>query len=306
MIVKLFYSIESWGGKYLSHNFQTALWYLLKYSLNWFLPIYYKISKIREGKNTKNYINGEVIISLTTFPARMKSLPLVLETIYRQTVKADRVILWLADSQYPDKEIVDQKLEKFIRMGLGIRYCDDLRSHKKYFYCIKENPDAYIVTVDDDILCPEDMLERLLTTHQDYPDCIVTQRAHKMVHNVNGQLEKYGKWKLLAKGYKGPDMYLCQTGGAGCLYPPYSLDERAFDVDNVKRLCPMADDLWLKAMSYLKGTKVVLTGINNPEIIDVIGNKSNGLAKENVENNLNDDQLSQLTQYYQINWSKYL
>lgn len=305
MLISHFYKIEGVSDKYLPRKLKILLWYILKYSLNTILPVYYKIVPYKKGISSRNYIDNEVIISLTSFPARIKTLPLVLESLYRQDVNADRIILWLADSQFPEKTTIEGFLKKFLDRGLELRYCDDLRAHKKYYYAMKENPTSIIVTFDDDVLCPEDMLQRLLTTYVKYPDCIVTQRAHQMKFYENGTLKPYEEWNNLAKNCIGPDIYLCQTGGAGCLYFPGSLSEHVFDVDVIKSKCLLADDIWLNCMSYLKGTKVVLTGKNNPEIIDVLDNKSNGLAKDNVENNLNDKQLKEVTSYYNIDWSKY-
>lgn len=305
MIISLFYKIEKAGNHLLPRKFQSLLWYILKYSLNAILPVYYKIIPYKKGISSRNYIDNEVIISLTSFPARIITLPLVLESLYRQNVNADRIILWLADSQFPDKITTERFLKKFLDRGLELRFCDDLRAHKKYFYAMKENPSSIIVTYDDDVLCPEDMLHRLLVTYKKHPDCIVTQRAHQMKFYEDGTLKPYGEWNNLAKNCIGPDIYLCQTGGAGCLYFPDSLSEHVFDVDVIKSICLLADDIWLNCMSYLKGTKVVLTGKNNPEIIDVLDNKSNGLAKENVENDFNDKQLKEVTSYYNIEWSKY-
>lgn len=304
-MVLFFYKTEAFGSRFLSKKFQVALWYVLKYTLNVILPLYYVFKKNAKQINSNSIVDKNVIISLTSFPARMRSLPLVLETLLHQTVKADHIMLWFAGSQYPDKSIVFEQLKKYVSRGLEIRFCEDLRSHKKYYYAMKENPTALVVTVDDDILYPENMLQRLLETYKQWPDCIVTQRAHKMKFDGT-QLLPYDKWNQLAKGCKGPDLYLCQTGGAGCLYPPGSLDENVFNISLIKQLCPLADDLWLKSMSFIKKTKVVLTGENNPEIIDVIGNKENGLARVNVENNKNDQQLNAMTKYFQINWKQSL
>jgi len=71
-----------------------------------------------------------------------------------------------------------------------------------------------------------------------------------------------------------------------------------------KKICIYADDLWLKCMSFMKGTQIVLSESDIPEIIDVIGNKKNGLAKVNVEQDLNTTQLNNITKYYSIDWSE--
>ena len=94
---------------------------------------------------------------------------MVLETLYNQSVSADEIQLWLADEQFPDKKEIESLLAKYVDLGLRILYCDDIRSHKKYFYAMKDNPNSIIVTVDDDIIYPLFMLESLLAAHRTNP-----------------------------------------------------------------------------------------------------------------------------------------
>jgi len=303
MFVKSVYNFEKIIERFNIHRLSVAVWYLLKYYLNFTVPIYYRITKRKEQQSVRKYTNKIVIVSFTTFPARMKTLPVVIESLLRQTVKPDRIILWLADTQYPDKEKVTALLKPFISQGLEVKYCDDLRSHKKYYYSMKNNPEAIVVTVDDDIIYPEDMLEKLLKAHKIYPNCIVANRVHRMKFNNNGPLP-YSKWDTKICKSAKPDLALCPTGCGGVLYPPHSLDQRVFDKKVFKNICIYADDLWLKCMSFMKGTQIVLSESDIPEIIDVIGNKKNGLAKVNVEQDLNTTQLNNITKYYSIDWSE--
>ena len=43
---------------------------------------------------------------------------------------------------------------------------EDLRSHKKYYYTIKEYPDDIMITVDDDIFYRSDMIAKLMAYHK--------------------------------------------------------------------------------------------------------------------------------------------
>ena len=96
-------------------------------------------------------MNSSLIVSFTSYPARIHVVPQVLESLYAQSMKADRILLWLAEEQFPNKEadlpkslIDDAAAGKF-----ELRWCDDLGSHKKYFYTMQEFPDDIVVTVDD-------------------------------------------------------------------------------------------------------------------------------------------------------------
>ena len=88
--------------------------------------------------------------------------------------------------------------------------------------------------------------------------------------------------------------------------PPHVLSPHVFDKEVIKEICLYADDIWLKCMSYIANTPVVLTQMNGPEIFDTATTAQNGLAKINVEQNLNDKQLTDVTNYYAINWTEQL
>lgn len=305
MKVKRYYDIERNVGKLNIHSLDMLVWHILKFYLNKRLPSYYQKSEIILGKSCRDFVDNEVIVSLTSFPARMDKIYITLESLFRQTIRPDRIILWLADEQYPDKKAVEMRLKKYKKLGLEIQYCDDLRSHKKYFYTMKKYPEAIVITADDDIIYSEDMLEKLLKTYLKYPGKIVCNRAHLMTE-FNGKLLPYNSWIYRAKGYTGINIMFCPTGCAGVLYPPHSLSEHVFDSDVIRELCLFADDIWLKCMSYLKGTEVVLTEKDNPETIDIAGANKTGLAQLNVGQDLNDKQIKAVSDYYNIEWNKKL
>ena len=52
----------------------------------------------------RSRIKANVVVSITSFPARIEGVPMVLETIYSQTRVPDRVVLWLGEEQFPGKE----------------------------------------------------------------------------------------------------------------------------------------------------------------------------------------------------------
>ena len=71
---------------------------------------------IREEALPENPLNTEkrekkIIATLTTYPARINCVHLAIKSIMLQTYKPDRIILWLADSQFPNrvlpKELTD-------------------------------------------------------------------------------------------------------------------------------------------------------------------------------------------------------
>ena len=78
-----------------------------------------------------------------------------------QSMKPDRVILWLAKDEFEEFEF-PESIREFQKVGLEIRYCDNLFGHKRYYKLVEEQKsDECIVMFDDDILFPKYMVERL-------------------------------------------------------------------------------------------------------------------------------------------------
>ena len=189
------------------------------------------------------------IVSLTSFPARINYIWITIEILLRQSFKPDKIILWLAEEQFPDK-LLPKSLIELTKRGLEIEYCSDLKSHKKYFFVMRKYPDANIITFDDDLYYDNQVIKNVVDLHKRFPDYIVTNRAHKITFNKNGDIEYYKRWKHNVVD-KLPSKLLFPTGGAGTLYPPFSLPSDAFNEQKLKELCYQADDVWLKIMGYL-------------------------------------------------------
>lgn len=52
----------------------------------------------------------KIVVSLTSYPARIDTVWLTIETLLRQSMKPDELILWLADEQFPSKDLLPKKL----------------------------------------------------------------------------------------------------------------------------------------------------------------------------------------------------
>lgn len=302
MLIDIIYDIEKKIEKHGIHKISVLYWYVARIILNVIAVRLYKKRSVVKNNRREEYTDKKVIISLTSFPARITNIWMVLETLYNQSVSADEIQLWLADEQFPDKKEIESLLAKYVDLGLRILYCDDIRSHKKYFYAMKDNPNSIIVTVDDDIIYPLFMLESLLAAHRTNPDCVICNRAHLM-KTSNGKLRPYSEWETRSKKSRvNKGLLLCPTGCGGVLYPPCLLPDEVFEKQIFTEKCLYADDLWLKCMEYMNGIEVVLTDVDFPEVIDIIGDSKYGLAKTNVLENKNDLQVNELTDYYHIYW----
>lgn len=295
------YDLQKSIEEFPIHIFGKVSYRVISIFLRRILPMYYKYS-IRKEKNlndANNNVHEKIIISLTTFPERVSQIGTVLESLFNQTLKADKIILWLAEEQFLNKKDIEKVFERFFERGLIIKYCDDLKSHKKYFYALQEYVESLVITVDDDLFYPEDMVEKLYKVHTEHEDCIVCMRAHKMEF-ANGELQPYSVWSTGAKGVTGPDRNLFFTSGGGTLFPKHCFSKRCFDEEAIKEFCFYADDVWLNCMRILDGRQTVKVDQKYPEYISVKNAKKTGLAKMNVEQNQNDIQFKNVIERYNI------
>ena len=259
-----------------------------------------------ESIKLKN-INGcspKVMVSLTSFPFRIRTVHKVIASIFLQSRVPDKIILWLAESQFPNKEKdLPTELLEYVSFGLEIKWVnDDLKSHKKYFYAIKEYPENIIITIDDDLIYYPDMIEKLLKSYILFPNAISTMRTHFINFNGDNCIQPYCKWDKEYSGIVGKaSMRLFSTTGAGTLFPPGCIDAKLLDKELIKKMVLNADDIWLKVLEVLLNIPVVLVE-KNRELQYIDGTQEVALQYDNVFNNQNDMQLKKILDWAQ---SKY-
>ena len=248
----------------IKNSFSYKLGRFLTYIPRNFIVLYQKMKKKmikyeQNGLYTGKPRDRKIIVSLTSYPGRINIVSHTIQSLLRQTCKPDRVILFLSKIQFPNQKL-PRALTKARKYGLDIVFTeDDLKPHKKYFYAMKQYPEDIIITVDDDVYYTTKLIERLYRSYNQHPKCVSASRVHKITFSISGELLPYNSWQKDYSDRMGREsMRLVATGVGGVLYPPHCLHMSAFDPERIKATCLMADDLWLKVMEVLNGTKVVL------------------------------------------------
>ncbi len=242
-------------------------------------------------------MNPKIIVSLTSFPARIRSVWLTVETILRQSVKPQYIILWLSKDQFPSKTLLPNNLVSLEKRGLRIELVDgDIRSHKKYYYSFIEYPKDFIITIDDDVFYNTKLIEFLWKAHLKYPDCICCNESHFISFASNKQLMPYKNWRHNYQLDLIPSKILCPIGIGGVLYPPKSLSQMVTEQEVFMSLCPKADDIWLKVMSLINNSNVVQTTYHSRYMPIKISNNQT-LSSSNIGSG-NDNQIQSLRQFF--------
>lgn len=253
------------------------------------------------GITDARYTDHEIIVSLTTYGKRIYDVSFAIESIMQQSIKANRIILWLDDSfqgkRLPESLYLQQK------RGLEIAFCKDIGPHTKLIPSLRRFPNDAIITIDDDAIYDFDLLERLIIPYLSNPSYIYCHRMHKMKFDKDGTLLPYMKWDWRCTNTH-PSHLNFATGVGGILYPPHSLDEEVFNEEIFLKYCRTADDVWFKAMAIKKGTKVegILSRDNHGE--DYLSNtyvQDVGLYNANNQGEmLNDKQIDAVFTKYNI------
>ena len=259
------------------------------------------LNDTQPGVSGERYADYDFIVSLTTYGKRLYDVAFTIESIMQQSMKANRIVLWL-DESFRGKTL-PKSLQNQQKRGLEIAFCKDIRSYKKIIPSLKKFPDNAIITIDDDILYDYDVLERLIMSHKECPQYIQAIRVHRIILDSHHVPVPYNKWTWNSKE-TGPHRLNFLTGGAGALYPPHCFDDEVFNERVFMDICPYADDVWLNAMA-LKNN-VLVNKVYTREYVDNgllvnAGVQDIGLNVTNIQGKkLNDQQLSAVLGKYNL------
>lgn len=240
----------------------------------------------------------ELIVSLTSFPARINAVSYTIESILEQTCRPNKVVLWLAIPQFPHKERdLPKRLKRLKKYGLEIRWTkNDIRSYKKLIPSLLAYPNSVIVTADDDVYYPPLWLDALYSAYLGNPNKIYCHRGNRVIFH-NGFPDPYNSWGLhFIKGPKS-GLNVLQTGVGGVLYPPHSLYKDVVCEEKFMNIAHDADDLWFWSMAVLQETEICVVKNNQNDFDPVFIVKNASLWGVNVHGN-NDNVLSKLFNDY--------
>ena len=206
--------------------------------------------------NAFNYFRKKIIVSLTSYPKRTNNLEIVkcIESIINQTLKPDKIILYLTSSQYPNKldDIPEHLFSFYENKDIDIQFRNDIiKPHTKWFYAFQEYSNDIIITVDDDIIYPNTLFESLYNEWKNNQNCIIASRCHIITY-ANGRARKYKKfiqYKTLNHSHKLYNENLFLTGVGGVLYNVALFNkENLFNLDVIQDIYLTVDDVYLNKM----------------------------------------------------------
>ena len=241
----------------------------------------------RDVASAPHGLDAPLVVSLTSYGARLLSAARVIASVSRQTVKPDRVILWLA------AEDMDRVPAAIHESDAEVRVCPNWKSYKKLVPTLLEAPDAYIVTADDDVYYGARWLEGLVARAD---AGIVAHRAHRVTLDERGSPAGYDSWDWNLRAPER-DPLIFPTGVGGVLYAPGVFHPDVTDADKFQRLAPSADDVWFYWMHRLQGSRPEKIG-GRFRVVEWPGSQAQSLRSTNLGTGGNDRALQAMLAEY--------
>jgi hypothetical protein len=253
-----------------------------------------------KGVSDAKYCGEDIIVSLTTYGRRLYDAYLPVESIMQQTVKPNKIVLWLGNELKNTELPITLKNQQ--KRGLEINYCEDIGSYTKLIPSLKAFPSSAIITIDDDNIYSFDIVENLLNAYKNNPKLIHSLRVHRMKLKSGKRLEKYEKW---IQDYEKCDISPLNfpTGVGGVLYPPNCFNNEVFNKEVFLDICRHADDVWFKAMALLNNFMSVKIPTHNKNGKDYLSNRNvqdTALAFVNIRKKMNDVQIRAVFDKYNL------
>lgn len=291
-----YYACEATDNPHCSQNtflqkvFYNGLKIICMVTLTLWLKMVYGLSASKQMPKTKA---GDFIVSMTTFPARVGNLWIVIDSIFHQSIRPSKIVLILTQEEFPDgMDAVPHSLKRFLDKGLEVVFVNEnLRCHNKYRYVLDKYRDCDVITLDDDLYYWPDTIERLYRLREKNVDCICGNRALRV--NVSQGKVSY------AHVYNNRGMDIMAQGVGGVLYPPSFRAKELFNHEVVRSLCLSADDNWLRVQETLAGIEAA-TGDNYPHPLTLLKSQSLALWHKNIGEGQSTVIMEKLLKHYDL------
>ena len=229
-----------------------------------------------------------VYVSLTTISQRISKIDNTLQSIFHQTYPITGIFLYISKESYMiDKGI--REMPDFLKTlcnedkRLVINYTENIGPYRKLLPLLREkwNEDCIIITIDDDKIYSEDMVEKLVKTfYENDEKYVIANRCCIKLNNIlmekcqenfsiDKKILKYLMDAIKNKRYSREVSYFLKEnydfiklitffeGNDGVLYHPKFFTELVFQWDIITALCESHDDFWFKFNTLTNGIGVL-------------------------------------------------
>lgn len=229
--------------------------------------------------------SSAVLVSLTSYAPRMKTVAYTIESIAAGSVRPSRLILWLDDlDAYQRRPRCLRRLES---RGLEVRLTTDYGPHKKYYPSLElvQADDVRLVTADDDVFYPRHWLAGLIRAAEEHPEAVNCYRA-SVLSLSDGAVARYADWPRCRSTESSLTHFA--TGVSGVIYPPAAIAALIVAGNAFTKRCPRADDIWLHWIELNAGIPVRQVASRAVHFPYIPGSQVQTLVAQNVAAGGND------------------
>ncbi len=219
-----------------------------------------------------------VYVSFTSTPERLPLITPMLESLKQQTYQNFTCILWLCHYyKRSKKNFTFKQLPSFLKKDsfLTTKFCSDFGSNTKLYPLLEtiNNPNAILVTADDDTIYPPHWLEGLINAFIENPSRAygyrgkIFKRQSFQFPFTNFALKKRLSYRasktLILSENQQPQEVDVLTGVWGILYQRSFFNKAYFNL----KICPEAlhnDDIWANGHLAKKGIPRICLSLREP------------------------------------------
>lgn len=191
--------------------------------------------------------NETIVVAFTTTPYRINQLKPILETLAAQNASIYKIYISIPYKFKRDnlEYVIPEWLQDY--KNVSILRTEDYGPGTKLLGVLEKAdlpPDAIIITVDDDIFYPKNMILHLAYKAKMYPNDAIGNSGVKVNYDKNGKLITNTGIGLIKHYYPNASVDVLE-GWAGVAYRPKFFDETIFAINDSIRECINSDDLYL-------------------------------------------------------------
>ena len=237
-------------------------------------------------------MNIPVYVSLTSIFQNQHILVLTVVSIINQTVKPNKIFLYLSEEKYlldngfPNKTITYTKLNDLLKSNnlIEVRWVKNTGSYRKLLPLLKEkwDEDCIIITIDDDTYYNTDLIESMLKVHKSNSNCIIGSRGFTPKFNDFKNFSYHQRQKK-----QSLSLYNFLTGKGGIFYKPsffHNTGDLIFNEKIFLKTNPTQDDIWFYVVRILNNVPCYISN-NLPYNKDY--SKAGLFVRFNNKNNFN-------------------
>ena len=121
-------------------------------------------------------LDADVVVTLTTSPKRINKIKPVIDSILKQTSVPDKIVINLP-FVFKRNNSSFEKIPGFLKNNsrIYINWCEDIGPATKVLPTVKiVRPLTILISIDDDIVYPQDVIATLLEMSKIYPEAAIT------------------------------------------------------------------------------------------------------------------------------------